>query len=197
MSDGYPSIAPSISRDTLIRLGREGWSASQVRHCLEMLDDTGIRLLAVFGDPRCAARVDGAWVIVIADLVVSADALRRLYRAAPSAVHGLGCPTAGIIADALLLAATTGPLTPDRIDAMAGKLAPAAMQAFDGAPQPEWVTFRHVEALVSAGLLRVVGLRGGAVAWELTDAGRRTVDETILPAWWRLAESPDGGASAV
>ena len=50
---------------------------------------------------------------------------------------------------------------------------------------------------VAAGLLRVVGLRGGAVAWELTDAGRRTVDETILPAWWRLAESPDGGASAV
>lgn len=187
MSDGHPSIAPSISRDTLIRLGREGWSASQVRHCLEMLDDTGVRLLAVFGDPRCAARVDGAWVIVIADLVVSADALRRLYRVAPSAVHGLGCPTAGIIADALLLAATTGPLTPDRIDAMAGKLAPATLAGIDSPEEARQRIAEEVNLLLDRRLLVDACASGGAPTWKLSPRGWDLANGTVRLRWAAVA----------
>lgn len=187
MHDGHHSVAPSISRDTLVRLDRQGWSPSQVRDCMDMLDDTGLRLLAIFGDPRCAARIDGEWVIVIADLVVPADPLRRLYRAVPSAVHGLGCPTAGIIADALLLAATTGPLTPDRIDAMAGKLAPAT---WDGIESPEEARQRiaeQVNLLLDRRLIVDACAPGGVPTWKLSHRGWDLATGAVRPRWAAVA----------
>lgn len=188
------TVMPSIAPHRLNWLRSRPWDEDEVRWGLDRLDHVGMKLLALFGTAECAVFDEDGWSVLIAGLTIPAQRLEDHYRIA---AEGSELPPHACIRDAVLLAASTGPLTQFRVRRMAGKLAPAAMQAFDGAPQPEWVTFRHVEALVSAGLLRVVGLRGGAVAWELTDAGRRTVDETILPAWWRLAESPDGGASAV
>ena len=187
MSDGYPSIAPSISRDTLIRLGREGWSASQVRHCLEMLDDTGVRLLAVFGDPRCAARVDGAWVIVIADLVVPTEPLRRRYRTLGSAVHGTGCPIDGLIADALLLAATNGALTPDRIAAMAEKLAPAVWEGFDSPEEARERVAQQVNLLLDRRLLVDACASDGSPTWKLSHRGGDLAAGAVRSRWSEVA----------
>lgn len=189
MHDGHPSVAPSISRNALVRLDRQGWSPSEVRGCLDSLDDTGLRLLAIFGDPRCAARIDGEWVIVIADLVVPADPLRRLYRTVPSAVHGLGCPTAGIIVDALLLAATTGPLTPDRIDAMSGKLAPATWEGIESPAEARQRIAEQVNLLLDRGLIVEACASGGLPAWKLSQRGLDLANGAVRLRWQAVSRA--------
>jgi hypothetical protein len=187
MSEGHPSIAPSISRDTLVRLDRQGWSPSQVRQCMEMLDEAGLRLLAIFGDPRVAARVDGMWVIVIAGLVVPADPLRCMYRGSGSVVHGPGCPIDGLIADALLLAATTDPLTPDRIASMAEKLAPAVCEGFDSAEEARERIAQQVNLLLDRRLLVDACAANGMPTWKLTDRGSGRAMREIMPRWAAVA----------
>jgi hypothetical protein len=187
MKNGRPSIAPSIAPHQLVRLDRRGWSPSEIRDSIEMLDDVGTRMLAVFGDPRCAVRLNGAWVIVAGGLVVRADALRCLYRASGSAVHGLGCPMAGLIADAIMLAATTGPLHQDRVEAMAGKLAPATIDGLESAEEARERVAEQVNVLLDRGLLHDRCTPSGRPEWVLSMRGEEWAASRVRPRWASVA----------
>lgn len=188
MSNRGHIVAPSISKDRIQRLGRRCWSEIEIRESLEMLDDIGMKLLGIFGDPRCAQRIDGQWLIVIAGLSVPAATVRMLYRSCASAVHGLGCPVAGLIADALLLAATTGPLTTQRLSAMAGKLAPATWDGLENAEQAVTRLVAEADLLQVRGLLSRVTDAAGNVTWTATLEGT-SVTECAFAIWSCAAES--------
>jgi hypothetical protein len=174
MHERPTSVSPSIDPARVSAFRRRGWSESQVRESLDMLDETGLRLLAIYGDPRCAAHVGGEWVIVIAGLTVRAHELRRLYAERPSIALGHGCPALGIVTDGLLLAATRGPLTPDRIEAMAAKLAPADAR--------ERIA-QQVNVLLDRGLLTESFVHGGAIFWVLTPKGASLASRKVRARW--------------
>jgi hypothetical protein len=186
MHERPTSVSPSIDPARVSAFRRRGWSASQVRESLDMLDETGLRLLSIYGDPRCAAYVGGEWVIVIAGLTVRAQELRRVYAERPSIALGDGCPALGIVTDGLLLAATRGPLTPDRIEAMAAKLAPATWDGIDSPADARERIAQQVNVLLDRGLLAESFAHGGGFAWVLTAKGT-TLASRKIRARWRAA----------
>lgn len=187
-SDSRGRVSPSIDRRSMDRFRRHGWSHHRVRSALGLLDDTGLRMLAVFGDPRLAARVGNDWVILIAGMTVRAEAIRSLYEAVGSSIHGGGRASAGVIADSLMLAASDGPLTVARVEAMAPKLAPAVGELFVSEASAIDALLAELINLEGRRLLERRAGPSGSTIWQLTGAGLQVVRHEIRPRWLSVAE---------
>ena len=182
-------ITPSIPAQRMRELQIRPWTDAEVEAALARLDDTGMRLLCSYGSAECAGFERSAWVVRVAGLTVPVPALAEHYQLTDDDARGSASRRRHFLWDAILLAASSSPVTEGRIARMAPQLAPVDRRLFASADAAQELMATEMRSLRSKGFLAPVRMAEPSEAFTPTDSGRIKVYRDIQPCWSKLAAS--------
>lgn len=190
-NQGQPTpVRPSLSKERWHELARTPWRRGEVQSDLALLaDEIAMRIFTLFGRPDVALRQSGRWVIHLDSMPVDVARLLEDYGqdlGANKRVKDRKAVETKLLSDAILLAGLSGPLTTERLRAMAKKMSPAILTLLTAANEPTEVVVELARSMAKESLLlqrAEVDSAVTALEFDLDSSARRRALCSVRPRW--------------